>query len=129
MRLAALARVGALAPVLVLAAKDAAPRGAVLATVPGGGASTLHFVPRGPAPLAGFADGEVFLSRVGPDGADLAALPLDPPGAAPRPLARVPPFARDFSVDERGRLVYGDRRGDAWAVERIDRHGAQEVLA
>ncbi len=92
---------------------------------PAGGARTLFRGAGYAAHLAGLAGDEVWLYRVGPEGADLALLSRD---GALRPVLRVPPFARDFSVDDRGRLVYAGRRGGAWTVERVDRAGALEIL-
>ncbi|MSP63683.1 MAG: hypothetical protein EXR72_25725 [Myxococcales bacterium] len=80
--------------------------------------------------LAGFFGGELFVYRVGPAGADLATLHAD--SGRVRLLAALAPFARDFSVDERGRVLFASRDGDDWTVERIDsqglRGGAREVL-
>jgi hypothetical protein len=85
--------------------------------------------------VAGQLDDELFVYRVGPaagaTGAELVALDLRTKEL--RRLASVAPFARDFSVDPRGRrLVMQNRspaRGDRWQVVSLDlATGRQTVL-
>lgn len=80
--------------------------------------------------LAGTLDSEVFLYRVGVEGADVVAVSLAP-GHAVRQLAPVPPFGRDFSVDPIDRrLVYVNRSGSAWVTSAIDlERGERQELA
>src|SRR5438552_1142621 len=99
-------------------AREPVPTVAVLATAPGDAASTLHFVAAGASALP-------------PAVATLPHLPWGVVRASMLPGGRpVAPFARDFSVDERGRLVYANRAGGQFTVERIDpKTGAREILA
>ncbi len=71
--------------------------------------------------LAGAFEREVIVYRVGPGRADLVAVDAD--SLATRPLGSVPPFARDFSIDDQGGLVFQDRdQSDVHqvVVDRID---------
>lgn len=75
--------------------------------------------------LAGIAEKDVLLYRVGVDGADLAAVSLADPAHPTRVLRTVPPYARDFSVDPiDNRLVYVTRADatlpGAWTVSALD---------
>lgn len=77
--------------------------------------------------LAALLGGELVVYRVGPGMADLIA--VDPASGSARPIAPCEPFARDFSVDDRGRLVFASRDAGGWTVERLDaQSGAREVL-
>ncbi|MBI4702118.1 MAG: hypothetical protein HY744_13370 [Deltaproteobacteria bacterium] len=73
--------------------------------------------------LAGASCGEIVVYRVGPGRADIVAVDRGS-GALRSLVADLPPFARDFSVDEqRGKLVYrGRHETDArrWVIEEID---------
>jgi hypothetical protein len=80
--------------------------------------------------LAGFSHGKLLIYRVAAAGADLIA--VDPDTGRLSTVATLAPFARDFSVDDRGRLLFAGREParDAWTVERIDpESGARELLA
>ncbi len=71
--------------------------------------------------LAGSLGTELFVYRVGPQGADLVAVQQDT--LAQRVLTRLEPLARDFVVDEAGhRLVFtlGDSHEHLWRVETVD---------
>lgn len=71
--------------------------------------------------LAGERGDELLVYRVGPGTADVVAI-ARATGKA-RVVSRVPPYARDFSVDERrGALVTSNRdeAARAWVVERVD---------
>jgi len=69
--------------------------------------------------LAGEQAGSLLVYRVGPQGAEVIS--LDARSGALKSTIAVPPFARDFSVDDARRtMVFADRRGDAWTVERLD---------
>lgn len=69
--------------------------------------------------LAGERAGSLLVYRVGPGGADVAA--VDRASGAVTSLSSVEPFARDFGVDESsGALVFAGRSQDAWTVERLD---------
>lgn len=70
--------------------------------------------------LAGWHDGRVLVYRVGPNIADLVAIDAD--SGDLKTVRKLPPFARDFSVDG-DRLVYrerDDRDSRVWVVETID---------
>jgi hypothetical protein len=73
--------------------------------------------------LAGWHADRLLVYRVDADGADLVAIDAAPPHAV-HPLADVPPFARDFSVDpQAARLVFHDRDDDdpdTWHIEQVD---------
>ena len=71
--------------------------------------------------LAGWHDETILAYRIAADSADLVAIDAAPPHAV-HPLADIPPFARDFSVD-RDHLVFHDRDEDdphTWHIERLD---------
>jgi hypothetical protein len=73
--------------------------------------------------LAGSIGSEVLLYRVSPGGADIVAVDAD--SGAVRPiLPSLPPFARDFSVDEGSRaLVFQGRHetdSRTWVIDRVD---------
>lgn len=73
--------------------------------------------------LAGSRGREVFLYRVGPRGADLVAVDVD--SGAPRViLGDMPPYARDFSIDDAaGAIVFQERHETdraTWVVDRVD---------
>jgi hypothetical protein len=79
--------------------------------------------------IAGLHGGEAVIYRVGPDGADVVAVGLE--GGATRVLVpRLPPYARDFTIEE-GALVFlcrhetDRRRWDLWRVEL--RTGARQI--
>jgi hypothetical protein len=79
--------------------------------------------------IAGRTRAGVALYRVGEGGADLVE--VDARTHAERIiLASLPPFARDFSVDEaRDRIVFVDRDDGAWLTLRVDvENGEREVL-
>jgi hypothetical protein len=84
---------------------------------------TVHGVAGHLAFLAGAHGAEVIVYRVSPDGADLVG--IDPETAAVRTIVpRLPPFARDFSVDHAaGALLFrGRHEADprTWTIERVD---------
>jgi len=71
--------------------------------------------------LAGWHGDTVLAYRIAADSADLVAIDPAPPHAV-HPLADIPPFARDFSVD-RDVLVFHDRDEDdphTWHIEQLD---------
>jgi hypothetical protein len=69
--------------------------------------------------LAGAYGGDLLLYRVAPEGADLVAQPIA--GGTPRTLlASLPPYARDFTVDPSGALLYQNLAGRMWVIERLD---------
>jgi hypothetical protein len=71
--------------------------------------------------LAGAYGGEILVYRVSPAGADLVA--IDPDTRGVRPLAELPPYARDFSVSDAGELVFQERHetdASAWVIDRLD---------
>ena len=73
--------------------------------------------------LAGSRGREVFLYRVGPAGADLVAVDVD--SGEPRViLGDMPPYARDFSIDDAaGAIVFQERHetdSATWVVDRVD---------
>jgi hypothetical protein len=75
------------------------------------------------AHLAGSIGSEIVLYRVGPAGADIAAVDADT-GSVRSIVASLPPFARDFSVDEgeRALIFQGRHETDSrtWVVDRVD---------
>ncbi|UQA57854.1 hypothetical protein [Polyangium aurulentum] len=91
---------------------------------PGTGASrVVHALDGQLAFLAGWSGGEIVVYRIFAGGADLVG--VDPDTGAVRTIVdRLPPFARDFSVDAAGgRLVFQNRhRTDArtWEVDEVD---------
>ncbi|WP_437680614.1 hypothetical protein [Sorangium sp. So ce131] len=72
--------------------------------------------------LAGEWNGELVLYRVAPGSADIVG--VSPDSGATRVIApSIPPFARDFSVDAAGALVFQGRHEadpSAWVVDRLD---------
>lgn len=82
--------------------------------------------------LAASRGGEAYLYRVGPRGADLIA--VDAQGRLRVIRGSVLPYARDFSLDEDGHLIFRQRHPDdahRWQALRVDgrREGAApEVL-
>jgi len=69
--------------------------------------------------LAGAWRGDLLLYRVAPEGADLVAQPIA--GGTPRVLLpSLPPYARDFTVDPAGGLLFQNLAGRRWVVERLD---------
>jgi hypothetical protein len=70
--------------------------------------------------LAGVHGNEVYVYRVRPDGADVVA--LGPDGAVRTVVPDLPPFARDFSIDASGALVFQNLAGRRWVVERVNAH-------
>lgn len=70
--------------------------------------------------LAGALSDEVFLYRVAHGHADLVAVNVET--TAVRVLAaKIPAFARDFSVDANARrLVYTNRDSDGWLIEQLE---------
>jgi len=71
--------------------------------------------------LAGSIGSEIVLYRVGPAGADIAAVDADT-GSVRSIIPSLPPFARDFSVDE-GALIFQSRHetdSRTWVVDRVD---------
>ena len=73
--------------------------------------------------LAGSIGSEILLYRVAPAGADIVAVDADTGSVRPI-LPSLPPFARDFSVDEGARaLVFQGRHetdSRTWVVDRVD---------
>lgn len=73
--------------------------------------------------LAATRGGEAYLYRVGPRGADLVAVDA---GGRLRVIRRsVLPYARDFSLDDDGRLIFRQRHPDdtqRWQALRVDAH-------
>jgi len=88
-----------------------------------GATSTMHAFSGYLTFLAGSFRDEVLLYRVGPGGADIVAFDATS-GTLRVVLASVPPYARDFSVDEaRGMLWFEDRHetdSRRWVVDRVD---------
>jgi hypothetical protein len=77
--------------------------------------------------LAGSVGRDIVLYRVNPDGADIATLSLD--SHQLRVVARIAPYARDFSIAG-DNLVYSNRdASDAsiWQVTELNLHRGQEV--
>lgn len=73
--------------------------------------------------LAGSRGRELILYRVGPSGADLVAVDVD--SGDPRViLAQMPPYARDFSIDDdAGTIVFQERHEidpALWVIDRVD---------
>ncbi|MGK4005952.1 hypothetical protein WMF31_25245 [Sorangium sp. So ce1036] len=73
--------------------------------------------------LAGAWSGDLVIYRVSPGSADLVL--VNPDSGATRVIApKIPPFARDFSIDAAaGALVFQERHESdpgAWVVERLD---------
>lgn len=73
--------------------------------------------------LVGAIGSDIVLYRIFPDRADIVA--IDPDTLAERPIVKsLPPFARDFSIDEKnGLLVFQNRHesdSHAWVVERVE---------
>jgi hypothetical protein len=81
-----------------------------------GGATQLHGFVGYTAHVAGARAGEVIVYRVSYRHADLVAIDLH--AKTLRMLAEIPPFARDFSVDDTS-LVYANRDSAGWLVERL----------
>ncbi len=69
--------------------------------------------------LAGEQSGSLIVYRVGPQRAEVIS--IDASSGAMKSSVTVPPYARDFSVDDARRtMVFADRRSDAWTVEQLD---------
>lgn len=69
--------------------------------------------------IAGEDAGALLIYRVGPRGADVVS--VDRATGASRGSVTVPPFARDFSVDDKTHsLVFADRDAGAWTIVRLD---------
>lgn len=71
--------------------------------------------------LAGSFEGQLVVYRVDRSGAELVLIPMK--GGAPRVLiSDLPPFAREFSVDDSGRLLFvnADRASRRWRLESLD---------
>jgi len=88
-----------------------------------GSSTTVHAFSGYLLHLAGSDGGRLLLYRVGPKGADVVA--LDPDGGGVKVLiAKLPPFARDFSIDRAGhRLIFRGRHESdpkRWTVEALD---------
>lgn len=86
---------------------------------------TLHTFTGQLLHLAGWHDGAVLAYRISADGADLVAIDAAPPHAV-HPLADIPPFARDFSVDG-DLLTFHDRDDDdphTWHIQQLDLRSA-----
>lgn len=86
--------------------------------------------------LAGAWNGDLVIYRVSPGSADIVL--VNPDSGATRVLApKIPPFARDFSIDAAaGALVFQGRHESdpkAWVIERLDltrgKHTRLEVSA
>jgi hypothetical protein len=96
-----------------------------LAGVAGGEAIVYFVAPPGTGPP--FADS---MAWVGADGAGLLA--IDVATGSVRMLASLRPFARDFTIDGAGRVVFAERddaRHDLWTIERVAiASGAHERL-
>jgi hypothetical protein len=88
-----------------------------------GAARTVHAAHGHLLFLAGAFGGEILVYRVLPSGADLAAVDLDT-GAVRLVVPELPPYARDFSIDEAaGAVVFQERDPvdpRAFTVERVD---------
>lgn len=73
--------------------------------------------------LAGSIGSEIILYRVTPSGADIVVVDADS-GSARSLIPSLPPFARDFSVDEAGRALIFQNRHEtdsrAWVIDRVD---------
>ena len=93
-----------------------------------GATTTVHTFHGYMVSLAGAHRGELVLYRVGPAGADLTAVDRDS-GAERLLVATLPPFARDFSIDEpSATLVYRGRHESdprRWVVDSVDLAGGQ----
>lgn len=77
--------------------------------------------------LAGAWQGEVLLYRVGPEGADVAAVHMDALGV--RVLTKLPAMARDFVVSA-GSLWFTNADAEGWLVARVDlKTGAMSTVA
>ncbi len=89
----------------------------------GGSLRTLHTYSGYITFLAGAYHNEILLYRVNQAGADLVAVDADSGSVRPI-LSKLPPFARDFSVDAaRGQMVFRGRHESnhkLWTIERID---------
>jgi hypothetical protein len=88
-----------------------------------GGLRAIHSMSGFVLHLAGWHDGEVLLYRVASSRSDIVA--VDPDSRSVRVvLPTLPPFARDFSVDQQaGRLVYRGRHEHdtrRWVVDSVD---------
>lgn len=88
-----------------------------------GALRTIHTFSGYLAFLAGALGSEVILYRVSPAGADIVAVDADT-GSMRAVVPSLPPFARDFSVDEGARALVFQGRHEAnpraWVVERVD---------
>lgn len=98
-----------------------------------GAARTIHTWQGYETHIAGSLGDELFLYRVGPQGADLVAVQLDT-GNTRVIVASWPGMARDFSVDAVGRAIVAQQLDAGpprrWVVERVDSYtGARTVLA
>jgi hypothetical protein len=87
-----------------------------------GRARTLHAMRGHLLHLAGARGRDVFVYRVRPDGADVVAVG---PSGTRVVIPSLPPYARDFSVDENGALVFQNLEDGRWRVRRA---GAAEPL-
>lgn len=92
------------------------------------GSGTLHTIHSHSgylAHLAGAYLNEIVLYRVSQAGADIVAVDVNSGNVRPI-LSKLPPFARDFSIDEsNGQLVFRGRHesnSKLWTIERIDLH-------
>lgn len=86
-----------------------------------GAARTVHAFQGYLAFLAGAHEREILVYRVDAKGADLAG--VDPDTGAVRVIAKLLPFARDFSVDAAGGLIFQERDehdARAWTIDRVD---------
>jgi hypothetical protein len=98
-----------------------------------GATRTIHAWQGYETHIAGSLDDELFVYRVGPQGADLIAVQIDT-GKVRTVVASWPGMARDFSVDPAGRTLVAQQLDAGpprrWVVERIEvSSGTRTVLA